>query len=379
MAYKKFQDWYHEANIKHLMLFEHDGCLMSPPFATKKCEDYGKILKYDGSVSYIDTQLPIGTSKINSVIKVGDSSWFIPYAIYDDFNTVLQLKGERILYHKLTKLGKGQFYSGASNGNEGFSFPLGYSETQYAIHIKNDRVISIPFAHAVTKAHMGTVVCDNKFYSMPRGDEPNYCDLVCFNGSDFQRYTVPVDTNVTRKFTDIIVVGKKLYSLPYGETAGLTEVIEFDTETNQFTKHILQIPDFPKKFNSMVLVNETIVGLPYGDKKDASSNYGIAFNTRTKESHTFDIELSFGGKYRYRCGVEYNNLAWFFPTGSADCPVLVIDEQGNIIYKRLFNGILMGRPLNYLNKICVLCYEILTQRQMIYVFDRNFNISEIPI
>jgi hypothetical protein len=162
MAYKKFQDWYHQANIKHLILHNHNGYLISPPFATKKCEDYNKIMKYDGTVSYIDTELPKGTSKTNSVINVDGSSWFIPYAIYDEFNTVLELRNETVIHHKLEASGKGQFYSGASNGDVGFSFPLGYEGTQYALLIKDNNVTLLPFFHTVSKAHMGAVYCNGK-------------------------------------------------------------------------------------------------------------------------------------------------------------------------------------------------------------------------
>ena len=58
MTYKAFQDWYVDGNIKHLVLYPYNDYLISPPFATKRCEKYNKILKYDGNISYIDTDLP---------------------------------------------------------------------------------------------------------------------------------------------------------------------------------------------------------------------------------------------------------------------------------------------------------------------------------
>lgn len=379
MTYKKFQDWYHQANIKHLLLYEHDGYLISPPFATKRCEDYNKIMKYDGTVSYIDTELPKGTSKTNSVINVDGSSWFIPYAIYDEFNTLLELKNETVIHHKLESSGKGQFYSGASNGTVGFSFPLGYEGTQYALLIKNNSVNLLPFTHTVSKAHMGTVYCNGKFYSMPRGDEPNYNNLVSYDGEKFEEYYVSVEAGVTRKFTDLIAVGNKLYSLPFGETSGLNEAIEFDTETKTFNNYKLDVVDFPKKFNCMVLLDDTIIGLPYGDKNDTNSRYGVIFDTVTKTNKSFDIGLTFGGKYRYRCGITFNNLAWFFPGGSPSCPIIVVDKFGKIIYERKFKHLMFGRPIVYKEKIYALAYEIESEKQMLYTFDTNFNITVIDI
>jgi hypothetical protein len=379
MTYKLFQDWYREANIKHLLLHEYNGYLISPPFATEKCREYNKIMKYDGEVSYINTELPPGTSKTNCVINVDGSSWFIPYGIYDEYNVILQLTEDTPINHTVKSLGKGQFYSGASNGTEGFSFPLGYDNTQYCIHIKNDNVNLVPFTHSVTKAHMGTVYCNNRFWSMPRGDEPGYNYLVSFDGTNIEKYIVPVNPNVARKFTDIIVVDNKLYSLPYGEQSGLTSVVEFDTNTLEFSLHELDISDFAKKFNCMTLCNDSIIGLPYGTEHAADSNYGILFNTKTKQSKSIDIEVGTGGKYRYRSAVTFNNLAWFFPSGTPLCPLIVIDSNGNIVYKKQFDNLMFGRPIIYNNQIFVLTYDILTEIQKIYIFDENYNITEIII
>ena len=74
------------------MLEEHNDILISPPFATEKCRDYNKIAVYDKKVYYIDLDLPPATSKTNAVARIKDSSWFIPYAIWDKFNVVVELK-----------------------------------------------------------------------------------------------------------------------------------------------------------------------------------------------------------------------------------------------------------------------------------------------
>jgi hypothetical protein len=379
MTYKLFQNWYHEADIKHLLLYVHNGNLISPPFATKKCEDYNKIMKFDGCISYIDTDLEPGTSKTSAVITVGGSSWFIPYGIYDELNTVLQLKDDVPIHHKIKGLGKGQFYSAASNGTEGFSFPLGYDNTQYGIYIKDDNVSLIPFEHSVTKAHMGTVYCNGRFWSMPRGDEPGYTQLVSFDGNKIEKYNVPVNPNITRKFTDIVVVGNTLYSLPFGEQLGLTSAVEFNTDTLEMKLHDLNIPDFAKKYNSMILCSNVIIGLPYGDEKADNSNWGIVFNTDTKESKSIDIKIGTGGKYRYRAGIEFNGHAWFFPVGTPNCPVIVINIDGEIVYQHKFNDIMFGRPVVYQNKIAVLTYNIETTEQRLMMFDHWFHSMSFSI
>ena len=91
--YKAFEDHYKEQPIRHLLLAEHNGALISPPFATELCKDYSKVAVInDRTVEYIDLDLGDATSKFNAVAKVGESSWLIPYAIWDDFNVVVQLE-----------------------------------------------------------------------------------------------------------------------------------------------------------------------------------------------------------------------------------------------------------------------------------------------
>lgn len=380
MGYKAFQDWYREGNIKHLLLYKHNGYLISPPFATEKCIDYNKIMKYsEGVVSYIDTLLPPAVSKTNSVVNVDGVSWFVPYGIYQEYNNILRLEGDRTTIHIVPSEGKGQYYSGDSSGTEAFSFPLGYEGTQNAIHFTRDSVELIPFNHSVNKAHMGTVYCEGKFYSMPRGDEPGYNKLVSFDGKNFEYYDIPVNNDITRKYTDLISVGHILYSLPFGETQGLNEVVEFDTETKAVTLHKLNVPDFAKKYNCMVLCANHIIGLPYGDEHCSDSNWGVVFNTITKESKAFDIGILHGGKYRYRCGISYYNVAVFFPGGTPQCPILVINTAGEVVFRKHYPTLMFGRPIIHERKIHVLAYDIETEKQYLYKFDANWSEEVIEL
>lgn len=373
MTYKAFQDFYHEESIKHLLVHKHNDCLISPPFATEQCKDYSDIMVIDKdlNVRYIHLGLPLATSKFNACVSIGESVWFIPYGIWDDFNIVVQIKDFVPIYHYINKTGRGQFYSVASDGNTAFSFPLGYEETSYGIYIKDDTVCTIDFDKKEhTKLHMGTVFCNGKYWSAPRSDSPGYTSLMSFDGTQLQSYTIDVkDPSITRKYTDITVVGNTLYAIPYGETKGMTEVLEFDTETNSYTLHDLDIPDFAKKFNVSVLVGHVIVALPYGDEYENDSNWGLVYNTLTKEYHTFDIGLSFGGKYRYRCGISYKGNAVFFPTGTPTCPILVIDTQGNIIKKQEVTNSLLGRPVLFNGKIVTMAYNFDTKENYIFTLD----------
>lgn len=379
MSYKAFQDWYREGDIKHLLLYEHNGYLISPPFATERCIDYNKILKYDGTVSYIDTELPPAVSKTNAVVEVNGNSWFIPYGIYENnYGTVLKLHEDTPVYTYVQASGKGQFYSGASNGTTGFSFPLGYSGTQYCLYIKDDYPALIPF-ESVEKAHMGTVYCNGKYYSMPRGDVPGYNKLVSFDGTSFESYHVPVNENVTRKFTDLIAIDNKLYSLPFGETPGLTEVVEFDTITKEFNLYKLDVPDFAKKFNSMVRLGNKIIGMPYGDEYTQDSNWGVVFDTVTKQSKSIDIGITHGGKYRYRSGIAYNNHAVFFPSGTPQCPVYIINENGLVFRVYQFENQMFGRPIIYKDKIHIISYDVVKETHHMYIFNERFEHEVIDL
>jgi hypothetical protein len=210
---------------------------------------------------------------------------------------------------------------------------------------------------------------------MPRGDELGYTSLVSFDGEKFENFEIPVEPSITRKFTDLVKIDKKLYSLPFGETSGLNDVVEFDTENNTVKLYKLNVPDFAKKYNSMVVVNEYIIGMPYGDEQCDNSNWGVVFNTLTKESISFDIGIGHGGKYRYRCGIKFNDNAVFFPSGTPQCPIYIIDTRGIIQRVLTFSELMFGRPIIYKEKIHVLAYNIHTERQFMYIFDQYFDIE----
>ena len=76
--YKAFEDFYREAKIKHLLLAEHEGKLISPPFATELCKDYSKVAVFGDSVSYIYLDFRPVTSKINATARVNGSTWLLP-------------------------------------------------------------------------------------------------------------------------------------------------------------------------------------------------------------------------------------------------------------------------------------------------------------
>lgn len=379
MKYKAFQDWYHEASIKHLLLSEYQGNLVSPPFATERCKEYSQILIWNGkNVEFINLNLPPVTSKTNAIAKANGSLWFIPYGIYDDFNIVVELKNKEVKYHNIDRKGKGQFYSVATDGCRIFSFPLGYEQTSYGIYIENDVVNTIDFNKKEhVKAHMGCVYSNGKFWSMPRSDIPGYTDLVSFDGDKFEKFPIPnINHNVTRKYTDLIASNNKLYSLPFGETSGLNELVEFDIDTHEFVLYKIPGLDFAKKYNSFVLMGNKIIGLPYGDEHYNDSNLGIMFDTISKEIKQFDIGLYHGGKYRYRSGIEYNNQAFFFPSGTPSCPIIKIDQDLKI-KKVYFENIMFGRPIIYNNLIAVIGYEISTENHFLYMFDKELDYKRI--
>lgn len=260
MAYKEFQDYYKETKIKHLLLAEYQGKLLSPPFATDLCKSYSDVW-VDGE--YMNLDLPPSTSKTNAVAVLGDSAWLIPYGIYDDLNIVTEIKPGAVIKHKLPFAGKGQFYSVATNyeWNTAFSFPLGYEDTNNAIYIEKGKLSIHPLPHKGKKLHMGTVFCNGRYWSMPRGDQPGYTSLLSFDGQQFTSYELEVDPNITRKYSDIIVKGNTLYSLPFGETKGLNTIVEFDTDSNKAIYHEIKGVDFAKKYNGGVLVEDNIVAI----------------------------------------------------------------------------------------------------------------------
>jgi len=380
MTYKAFEDFYREAKIKHLILEKHNDVLISPPFATERCRDYSSIAVYDGKdyLSYIDLNLPDATSKINAVAQVNNSSWLIPYGIWDDLNIVIELKDLTPIYHTLNRPGKGQFYSIASNGTSACGFPLGYEDTNYIIYIDRTGLRTINFITNNKKCHMGTVYCNGKYWSMPRGDWRNYNSLVSYDGDTIQQYEIPVDPHIPRKFTDLIPVDNTLYSLPYGEEAGLNSVVEFDTNSKEINLHELDVPDFAKKYNAQVLVEDTIIGLPYGDEHSMDSETGVCFNTVTKKSKAFNLGLCWGGKYRFRSGIAYRGKAIFLPTGSPSCPIISVDVyDGSIRYDIISPDKLFGRPIIFQDKLLTIVYDLKTTSSTIVEIGEDLSLKEV--
>lgn len=380
MAYKAFADFYHEAEIRHLILTEYQGKIVSPPFATELCKNYSKVLVWDGvSVNYIDLDLPPVTSKTNAVVTVQDSLWLIPYGIWDNFNIVVQIKGNTPIYHSIDNKGKGQFYSVASDGTSAFSFPLGYEDTSYGLYIKDDGVQSISFnKQEHVKLHMGCVFSNGRYWSMPRSDTEGYVNLVSFDGTKLESYPIPnINPSVTRKYTDIVAVGKTLYALPFGETPGLNEIIEFDTETKEFKSYPLQGHDFAKKYNVATLVGDKIIGVPYGDEFCFDSNLGVVFDINTKESKQFDIGIAHGGKYRYRSGISHKGSAFFFPGGSPSCPIIKVSQNATVEKKLYFDDLMLGRPLEFKDKMYVIAYNLKDKSQSILEFDEDLNYKSV--
>lgn len=379
MTYKAFEDYYKESAIKHLLLEKHGDDLISPPFGTELCKNYSKIAFYDGKkIEFKDLKLPAATSKFNAIASVEDSSWLVPYGIWDNVNVALQITGRHIDYHTIDTKGKGQFYSLASSGTAACSFPLGYSDTQFMIYIDKNGIRTVDFKTDNTKCHMGTVYCNGKFYSMPRGDKPNYNELVSYDGERIKKYKVDCIAN-TRNYTDIVTIGNTLYSLPFGESSGTKELIRFDTDTEKLNYTVLNIPDFAKKFNCAVRVEEYIIGLPYGSEYTHDSNWGIIYNTITDTSYAFDIGLNFGGKYRFRSGIEYKGRAVFLPTGSVNCPIMSVGTDGSIQIK-YFENVLFGRPLLHNDLIYTMAFDIRRQKSFIVTINEDLELfSKIDI
>jgi hypothetical protein len=372
MKYKAFEDFYKEETIKHLVLHNHNNVLVSPPFATEQCKDYSKVMCKDGDKTwFIDLDLPAATSKFNAISSIGDSVWFIPYGIWDNFNVVVQLKDFKPIYHYIDKPGKGQFYSSATDGTTAFSFPLGYEETSYGIYIKDDTVHTVEFDRQKhTKTHMGTVHANGRYWSAPRGDTAGYINMTSFDGINIEKFPINVkNPSVTRKYSDIIVNGNILYILPFGEAPGVSELIEFDTVTNKYKLYELDIPDFAKKYNAGVLVEDTIIALPYGDEHASDSQWGLTYNIITGKYTTFDIGLSFGGKYRFRSGIAYGGNAMFLPTGTPSCPILTINKHGKILARDMFSDHLLGRPIIHKNSVVTMGHNFNDQESYIVTLD----------
>lgn len=370
MKYKAFEDWYKNADIKHLIVFEYNNDLVSPPFSTDICKDYStlKILKKKD----IHLDLPPSTSKTSACEVVNGDIWLFPYGIYDELNFVVQIKNGNPIYHELPFTGKGQYYSSASDGETAFSFPLGYENTNMCLYIHNDTVDSILLPYHGKKLHMGTVYCNGRYWSMPRGDDPGYNLLWSFDGSQFRSYIIDgVDNDISRKYSDLIVKENVMFSLPFGETRGLNKIVEFDTVSNTVKYHTILGHDFAKKYNGGVLVGDKIIAVPYGTESETDNSWGLVFDTVTKDYEFFDTELYFGGKYRYRSGVALNNHAFFFPSGTPSCPILKINTGGEIVKKMFMKEWLLGRPIVYKNSLLIIGYNIENHEHKLFFFDDN--------
>jgi hypothetical protein len=229
---------------------------------------------------------------------------------------------------------------------------------------------------------MGTVYCNGRFWSPPRGDTEGYVNIVSFDGTDIITYPVEFEQkHILRKYTDFIVRGNMLYALPFGQNGHLAQVLIFDTGTNTHSLQQIDIPVFFKKFNCGVLVDDTIIALPYGDKSQSASNYGLVYNCDTDKSKTFNLDekLNFGGKYRFRSGIEYQGYAVFFPAGSPSIPLVVVDKEGNIIYSQYYRNYVLGRPIIYQGRVWTIAYEIETKKQFLFALGSSFVAEFIPI
>jgi len=379
MTYKSFEDYYREATIKHLVLFEHKNYLVSPPFCTDLCKDYSRVMVYkNGETSFIDVDTPAATSKYNTMVSIGDSMYFAPYGIWDNFNTVLELRYGIPHYHIVDSTSKGQYYNMSSNGNTAFAAPLGYEPISSCLFIKDGIVKQIPINEShILKRHMGSVYCNGKYYSPPRGEEPEYNSILSFD---------PITESIKlidvlglplskRKYSDFIVVGHKLYALPFGREVELRHMLVLDTTDDSVELIELDTPHFMKKFNAGVVLNDIIIALPYGHKNDGDANYGLVFNTTTREQKIFDIKKSFGGKYRFRSGCEFNGNAVFFPVGTPNADINIIDKRGKIIFNCVFNDYILGRPLVHNNLVYAIAYNVYSKGHYIITMDKQFNIS----
>lgn len=382
MAYKSFEDFYRNAIIKHLVMWEHNGTFISPPFCTDKCKDYSNVLFFkDGCVEYLPVDTQLATSKFNSMAVINDSLWFAPYGIWDEFNTVLEIKNGSAISHTLDSSAKGQFYNLASNGTNAFAAPLGYEPVSFALFIKGGQIkqISMPNTNELKK-HMGTVWCNGHYWSPPRGEGYDYNQILKFNPDTEELSFITVNLpKARRKYSDFIVAGTKLFALPLGKDLELNHVLVLDTTDDSTELVELHVPKFVKKYNAGVLLGDTIVAMPYGHKDDGDANYGLLFNINTYEHSTFDIKLAFGGKYRFRSGIEFNELAVFFPTGTPAVPITAVDKNGNIVFLKYMPEYLLGRPVVFNEMIYVLAHHIETNKLSLISLDKDFNIVDTII
>lgn len=379
MSYKEFEDFYREADIKHLPLFEHNGYLIAPPFCTDQCKEYSKIMLYkDGELNFIDVNTPPATSKYNAMAVVDNSLFFVPYGIWDEFNTVLELRDFQPYYHELESTGKGQFYNLASDGKTAFSAPLGYDPVSFCIFIKDRKVKQIPVdLNQSLKCHMGVVHSNGCYYSPPRGEDPDYNYILKFNPTQQELTKIAVEglPKACRKYSDFIQAGNKLYALPFGHAGHLSEILVLNTETDTTELVKLNIPDFYKKYNTGVLVDNKIIALPYGHKDSEVSNHGLVFDIDTYEYFTFDIGLKFGGKYRFRSGIEFNGNALYLPCGTPSIDIMAVNTKGEIVFRKSMKEYVIGRPVIYKDKVCSIAYKISSKEHMLLTVNKDFTVN----
>lgn len=382
MSYKSFEDFYRDATIKHLVIWEDDGGIISPPFCTDKCKDYSKVLRIkDNVVSYQDVDTQQATSKFNSMAKIGDSLWFAPYGIWDEFNTVLELQKDTAISHTIDSTAKGQFYNLASNGTSAFAAPLGYEEVSFALFIKDGKVRQIPVpTTGELKKHMGVVWCNGHYWSPPRGEGFDYNQILKFNPDTEELNFIPVDLpKARRKYSDFIIAGDRLFALPLGRDYELNHILVVDTLTNSTELVELNVPKFVKKYNAGVLLGDKIIAMPYGHKDNGDANFGLIFNTKTYEQSTFDIGVSFGGKYRFRSGIEFNGMAVFLPTGTPAAPITAVDDKGNILFQQTTPEYILGRPIVLDGFIQTLAHQVETNKLFLFKLNKDFSITYTSI
>jgi hypothetical protein len=311
------------------------------------------------------------------MISIGSSAFFAPYGIWDEFNTVLELDTRgpgKATYHTLDSTAKGQFYNMASNGATAFSAPLGYEEVSFGLFIKDGKVKQIPFpVTGELKKHMGTVWANGYYWSAPRGESYDYNQILKFNPDTEELSFITVDLpKARRKYSDFIVAGNKLFALPLGRDIELRQMLVVDTTTDSIELVDLNVPTFVKKYNAGVLLDNIIVALPYGHKDNGDANHGLVFNTDTYEHSIFDIGLTFGGKYRFRSGVEYNGVAIFLPTGTPNADIIVVDKTGTILFRKSLPEYILGRPLVHNGLVYTIAYNVLTKKHSILTIDSSY-------
>ena len=125
-----------------------------------------------------------------------------------------------------------------------------------------------------------------------------------------------------------------------------------------------------------MLVGDHIVALPYGDEHFNDSNLGLIFNTVTKEINTFEINYSFGGKYRYRSGIARKGKALFLPAGTLECPIIEVNVNGTYKEKR-YDNLLFSRPVEHNNQIYTIVYDVITKENTVVKVLDNLEIETV--